>query len=206
MKHHKAGLLCCVILLFLASGKVLAQDIVYEQEEQTWNSDNFVTTSQTRIEWVGYPSSSASESTFEIWVVDEATLERIHYGSGLSGMIFVDTSFFAFVDVQTTGLDNWLVRLYHLDQIPNTSLDPLTTTSDPNTTTPPSNQPIHTITVAVFTELPPDTYMVQAGYVMIGILSSIALVGLMFAIILRNNDIMLMKRVKEDTPEPEPET
>ena len=164
MKQHKAGLLCCVILLFLASGKVIAQDIVYEQDEQTWNSDNFVTTSETRIEWVGYPSSSASESTFEIWVVDEATWERIHYGSGLSGMLFVDTSFFAFLDVQTTGLDSWLVRLYHLDQVPNTSSDPITTTPDPNTfIITPSNQPIHTITVAVFTELPPDTYTVQVG-------------------------------------------
>lgn len=188
-----------IVLIFFTSGKVIAQDIIFERTDLQWFSPTFSTTGDSRIEWKTFPIEGATDPTFELFLVEEQTQNIIFTSTALQGISPIDKAF-CHIEIVANQLSSWVVKLFYLDQVPFSTTNP----PDPVTTSnPPTPIMTHTITIAVFTTLPPEARLVTSSFFLVGVfMGIIGVLTVMFAIVSRNIDISINKRIPEQKEDP----
>jgi hypothetical protein len=159
MKLRRLSAFGILLLITWVPIIVLAQDYTSGlRDEKTWTSPIVETTKDTRIEWeVHLTSASVPEYTFIIRVVRESgEIWDTKAGGTRNGDIVkaqgsIDFAMRCYLEVTTNAVRVWIVKLFLLAFIPETTTPTTTTTtSTPTTTTtaPPQTTIPQTVTVA----------------------------------------------------------
>lgn len=201
-----------LIFLLVLSGTLIfspvsAQDTVFMDESNDWISPPFETTKNTRIEWNAYPVEGANNPLFSFIVVEEG-MGVVRKETGLQGMAFLDQVMRCHIEVTGADIRIWEIRLFGLAQpvvttTPTTTGVPPVTPPEPN---PPEGVVTVTQTVAVWEELPPQSWVVTWGYIGIGILGTlVVLLGILLVMLKKDIEVVFARPIKEEEEEKENE-
>lgn len=195
-----------IILCLMLSAPCLgrAQQLIFSppaqewRETGLWTSPVFEASKDTRVEWNAYPQPDADAPTFRFFVITEAN-QKQDERKGLTGLGFLDAGMIQ-VEVHTEQIGAWEIRLFNLKAPPVSSTNSPVTTSIPPVLTTQIQE--RTVTIAVYTTLPPAMYLVPFSYFVLGALTVTGgFVGVLVVLALKNYDLLLAKK----TPPKEPD-
>jgi hypothetical protein len=207
MTRQKIGGLVFFLLLSCGPYMVHAQDVTFRAPEspapEEWDSPAFTSSRNTRIEWVAFPLPNAGDPQFRFTVINaEGTI--IDTREGLEGMGFVEEEARVNLHVTTKQLYTWEIRLFLLKAPPVTTqtAPPHTTSEAPPVTNSDPKIVTEIVTIAVYTALPPASYLVPFGYFMVGVVvATTILLGVIAGLAFKNYEVLLAKRAPPEVEE-----
>lgn len=185
---------------------VQAQDATFRPHEapaaEEWDSPAFTASRDTRLEWNAFPLPNAGDPQFAFQVIDD-TGQVIDTRSGFEGMGFIEREVRVNLHVTCKQLYTWEIRVFMLKAPPVTSQEPGTTSEQPKESSiedvPTTVTVTKEVTIVVYTELPPERYMVPSGYFLAEVLIMVVVLFIILNLLaLQHIDVILARKAKEE--------